>query len=135
MVARRRYGSYITINNPDLPLKYGLNPAFRPQRLTMNYSWNLPFGSHQGFLDKVTSGWNLSGVTVVQDGVALTVTDTRGGSVYGFGPGTVVNSTAEFAAGMGNANVASPGGDQQRLGGAFGWPGLVQQGRIQHRPP
>jgi hypothetical protein len=127
-------GSYITLNNPDLPLQYGLNPAFRPQRLTVNYSWNLPFGSHQGFLDKVTSGWNLSGVTVVQDGIALTVTDTRGGSIYGFGPGTVVTSTAEFAAGMGNANVASPGSVQQRLGGALGGPGWFNKAAFSTTP-
>jgi hypothetical protein len=127
-------GSYITLNNPDLPLQYGLNPAFRPQRLTVNYSWNLPFGSHQGFLDKVTSGWNLSGVTVVQDGIALTVTDTRGGSIYGFGPGTVVTSTAEFAAGMGNANVASPGSVQQRLGGALGGPGWFNKSAFSTTP-
>jgi hypothetical protein len=128
-------GSYITLNNPDLPLQYGLNPAFRPQRLTVNYSWNLPFGSHQGFLEKITSGWNLSGVTVAQDGIALTVTDTRGGSIYGFGPGTVVTSTAEFAAGMGNANVASPGGVQQRLGGSIlGGPGWFNKAAFSVTP-
>jgi hypothetical protein len=120
--------SYVTLNDPDVPLKYGLSPAFRPQRVTINYNWNLPFGSHQGFLDKLTSGWNLSGVTVVQSGVALTVLDTRGGTVYGFGAGTVVNSTAQFVAGMTNANVATTGGDEARLGGAIlGGPGWLNK--------
>ena len=120
--------SYVTLNDPDLPLRYGLSPAFRPQRVTINYNWNLPFGSHQGFLDKLTSGWNLSGVTVVQSGVALTVLDTRGGTVYGFGSGTVVNSTAQFVAGMTNANVATTGGDESRLGGSIlGGPGWLNK--------
>ncbi len=33
----------------------------------------MPFGKHEGFLGKVANGWNLSGVTVAQDGTALTV--------------------------------------------------------------
>jgi hypothetical protein len=120
--------SYFTFNDPDLPLKYGLSPAFRPQRVTINYSWNLPFGAHQGLLDKLTSGWNLSGVTVVQSGVALTVQDNRGGSVYGFGPNTVENSTAQFVLGMTNANVATSGGDESRLGGSvLGGPGWLNK--------
>jgi hypothetical protein len=84
--------------------------------------WNLPLGTHQGLLDRLTSGWGFSGVTVVQDGTPLTITDTRGGTIYGFGAGAV-SSTAEYAAGMGAANVASTGSVQQRLGGANGGQG------------
>jgi hypothetical protein len=110
--------SYITFNDPDLPLHYGLTPFDHDQRFTVNYSYDLPFGKHDGLVGKLANGWNLSGVTVAQDGIPLTVTDTRGGSIYGFGAGASVTSTAEFAAGMGNGNVASPGGLTQRLGGS-----------------
>ncbi len=110
--------SYITFNNPDLPLHYGLSPFDHDQRFTVNYSYDLPFGKHDGLVGKLANGWNLSGVTVAQDGIPLTVTDTRGGSIYGFGAGASVTSTAEFAAGMGNANVPTPGSLTQRLGGA-----------------
>jgi hypothetical protein len=78
-------------------------------------------------LGKVASGWNLAGVTVVQDGTPLTITDTRGGSIYGFGAGSPVTSTAEFAAGMGNTNVATPGGVGARLGGSIGGPGYFNK--------
>ena len=73
-------------------------------------AWDLPFGKHEGLLGKLASGWNLSGVTIVQDGTPLTLTDTRGGSIYGYGPGATQTSTREFAPGMGNANVPTPGG-------------------------
>lgn len=106
-------------NNPLIKV-YGLNQNYRPQRLAINYSWNIPFGQHDGFMGKVANGWSLAGVTIVQDGTALTVVDSRGGSIYGFGPGSPVSSTAEFAAGMGSANVGTAGGVQQRLGGATG---------------
>jgi Carboxypeptidase regulatory-like domain/TonB-dependent Receptor Plug Domain len=119
-------GIYNGYNDPLHP-QYGLDAGYRPQRLTVNYTYDLPFGRHEGLLGKVASGWNLAGVTVVQDGTPVTVTDTRGGSVYGFGAGSPVNSTAEFVAGMGSANVATPGGVEARLGGATGGPGYLNK--------
>jgi hypothetical protein len=107
--------------------QYGLNPSYRPQRLAMNYSWDLPLGSHDGWKGKLVRGWNLSGVTIIQDGTPLTVTDSRGGSIYGFGSGSPETSTAEFGAGMGPANVATPGGLEARLGGATGGPGYFNK--------
>ncbi|MGD0906092.1 MAG: carboxypeptidase-like regulatory domain-containing protein [Candidatus Acidiferrales bacterium] len=110
-------------NDPNVE-QYGLNPLYHPQRLAVSYLWNLPLGSHQGFMDKVANGWSVSGVTILQDGTPLTVTDTRGGTIFGFGPGTPVISRAEYCPGMGAANAASSGGVEQRLGGAHsatGW--------------
>jgi hypothetical protein len=113
---------------------YGPNSLYRPQRLTVNYSYDLPFGTHEGLLGKLASGWNLAGVTVVQDGQPQTITDTRGGTIYGFGPGAVVTSTAEFAAGMSAANVATPGGVQARLGGATNGPGFFNKAAFSTTP-
>ncbi len=48
--------------------QYGLDASYRPQRLAINYTWEVPFGNQQGITGKLTNGWNLSGVTVVQDG-------------------------------------------------------------------
>jgi hypothetical protein len=101
--------------DPDLPTPYGRSSYYRPQRLTINYSWDLPFGKHEGLVGKVANGWSLAGVTVIQDGLPLTVTDTRGASIYG----KVNTSTAEFASGMSAANVGNPGGDEARLNGWF----------------
>ena len=54
----------------------------------------------------------------------MTITDTRGGTIYGFGPGAQVTSRAQFCPGMGPANVPTPGGVEARLGGSvLGGPG------------
>jgi len=115
-------GTQITVNDPDIT-DWAPNGLYRPHRLTVNYSYDLPLGKHEGFLDKVASGWTVSGVTVVQDGTPLTVTDSRGGTIYGFGGAATQVSTAVYAAGMSAANAASTGSVQQRLGGANGGQG------------
>jgi hypothetical protein len=110
------------MNDPNIYV-YGENAGYHPQRLAISYLWNLPLGNHQGMMGKLTSGWGLSGVTFIQDGTPLTITDTRGGTIFGFGAGAVV-STAQYAAGMTAANAASTGSDKQRLGnqaGQSGW--------------
>jgi hypothetical protein len=111
--------SFINYNNTALPLAYGLMPYVRPQRLSINYSYDLPFGKYEGVLGKLTNGWTVTGVTVVQDGLPLTITDSKGGTIYG----GVQTSTAQYAPGMGSANVPSVGGDKQRLGGVNGGAG------------
>jgi len=122
----RAFNTVFNINDPNIYV-YGLNSQYHPQRLAISYLWNLPLGNHQGLLDKMTSGWGLSGVTVVQDGTPLTPTDTRGGTIYGFGPGAAVLSTAEYCTGMGASNVASTGSVEQRLGGANGGQGYFNK--------
>ncbi len=118
--------SYIAFNDANMPVQYGLMPYLRPQRLTVNYSYQLPFGKHEGMLDKLTSGWVVSGVTIAQDGFPQTITDVNGGNIYG----GAQTSTAQYCntgiAGctgpMGNANVATSGSDKSRL---FGWYGAA----------
>ena len=78
---------------------YGLNPQYRPQRLVINYSYDIP-GRGKGVLGVLTKGWTLSGVTTIQGGQPLSVLDTRGGSVYGLsGAPALMPSTAQIAAG------------------------------------
>jgi len=112
--------SYIGYNNANLPLVYGLMPYVRPQRFTVNYSYDLPLGKHDGLMGKVANGWTVAGVTAVQDGLPLFITDANGGNIYG----NVQISTGNYAAGMGSANVPTSGSDKARLGGPIlGGPG------------
>ncbi|MGD0963204.1 MAG: carboxypeptidase-like regulatory domain-containing protein [Candidatus Acidiferrales bacterium] len=113
-------------NDPDVS-KYGPNPAYRPQRLAVSYVYNLPGISSEGFVGKVVNGWAVSGVTVVQDGFPLTPYDDRGGSIFGLGGGSPVESTPTFAAGMGPANIPTSGSVEQRIGGANGGPGYFNK--------
>jgi hypothetical protein len=102
-------------NNPNIE-NYGPSSYYRPQRLTISYGWDIPSGHHDGLVGKFVNGWNLSGVTIVQDGQPLTITNTTGGAVYGFSSSNQT-SEAEFAPGMGPANIPTSGSVRQRLGG------------------
>jgi hypothetical protein len=118
--ARAFTDTTLTNDPSDIKASYGLNPAYRPQRLTVNYLWDLPLGKSDGVLGKLRSGWSVSGVTTVQDGTPLTITDARGGTIYG-----TQTSRAEYAPGMGPGDVSTPGGLDARLGGSFGGPGYI----------
>jgi hypothetical protein len=89
---------------------YGPNAYYHPQRLVVSYVWNLPLGHPEGLLGKVAEGWSLSGVTTIQDGTPLTITDPRAGTVYGASSGN-----AQFCSGMSASNVLSAGSLDQRV--------------------
>jgi Carboxypeptidase regulatory-like domain len=107
--SRAFISSYVGMNQSfPVAAEYGLNPLYHPQRLTVNYSWNLPFGHSMGLKGKFLNGWNLSGVTTIQNGTPLTVTDSRGGSIFG----SVVTSNAQLS---GAAPIATTGSADSRV--------------------
>jgi hypothetical protein len=87
----------------------------------VNYSWNIPSGNLKGVSEKVLGGWNLSGVTTIQDGTPLTITDKAGASVFGLQG----FSRAQMCSGSTYADISTPGGLTSRLGGASGGPGYL----------
>jgi hypothetical protein len=105
-------------NNPLVP-NNGPSGNYRPQRLSVSYSYDLPTGHHEGFVGKFTNGWNLSGVTIVQNGLPLTLTNSQGGAVYGIGGGSNQQAEAQFADGMSVANIGNSGSTKQRV--SNGW--------------
>jgi hypothetical protein len=112
-------------NAGNLMQQYGPSYFNRPQRFIFNYSWDLPFGKHTGALGYVLSGWNLSGVTTIQDGSPMTFIDGGAGTAYGTN-GTGATSgfgRAQLCPGMTYGNIATPGGIESRLGGYSGGPG------------
>ena len=60
----------------NLAQQYGPAEYSRPQRFVANYSYDLPFGTHTGLVQKLLGGWNVSGVTVVQGGAPITIADS-----------------------------------------------------------
>jgi hypothetical protein len=111
-------------NNPaNLGQQYG--PAYfsHPNRFIINYSYDLPFGQHTGALGVLANGWNVSGVTTVQDGTPLTISDSGTGTVYGLG--SFVLSRAQMCPGTTYSSIATSGGVESRLGGASGGPGYL----------
>ncbi len=72
-------------NNPlDFAQQYGPYSGERSQRLIVSYSYDLPWKSTEGFSGKLLGGWTVSGITTLQNGQPMTVTDS-GGSIYGAG--------------------------------------------------
>ncbi|HUI76800.1 MAG TPA: TonB-dependent receptor [Bryobacteraceae bacterium] len=121
----------------SLSQQYGQAYFNRPQRMVFSYSYDLPFGHPAGLLGKLAQGWNVSGVTAIQDGTPLTLTDARAGTIYGVS-GSIATSpnlnTVTFGAvNYGRAQVcpggtyptaATSGGVESRLGGASGGHGF-----------
>jgi hypothetical protein len=123
-------------NASSLSQQYGQAYFNRPQRFVVNYSWDLPFGHPRGLVGKLVDGWNLSGVTVVQNGTPLTFTDGRSGSIFGVsGPistaptlntvtfGAVNAGRAQLCPGATYGALTTSGGVESRLGGASGGSG------------
>jgi carboxypeptidase family protein len=105
-------GGEMDSNNPlDLAQLYGPADWQRPQRLVVSYLYKLPsYHAGQGWDGRLLSGWGISGVTTLQDGLPLTLTDSAGGAVYGSD-----FSRAQFCPGMTARNLATPGSVSSRL--------------------
>lgn len=73
-------------NNPlDLTQQYGLASFNRPQRVVISYVYDFPYHQQHGVEGKLMSGWSVSGVTTIQDGLPFWITDANGGTIYGAG--------------------------------------------------
>jgi hypothetical protein len=95
----------------------------RPERLILNYAYDLPFGTHRGIANKLLEGWNLSGVTTIQDGSPLTITDTRAGTIFGLNGVNATVQTTQMCPGATYSSASTSGGIESRLGGVSGGPG------------
>ena len=107
-------------NASNLAQQYGPTNFNRPQRVVINYSWDVPGNSLRGLAGAFLGGWNLSGVTTIQDGTPLMLIDESGGSAYGV-PSTNNDSLGysrpQLCPGMTYANIPSSGGIEARLNG------------------
>ncbi len=113
----------------NLAQQYGPATFSRPQRFVANYSYDLPFGTHSGVLQKVLGGWNVSGVTVLQGGSPMTIADATSGTLFGTqGASQAGFGRVQMAPGSSYADINTAGGVEQRLGGASGGPGWFNKG-------
>jgi hypothetical protein len=111
-------------NNPsNLGQQYG--PAYfsHPNRFIVNYSYELPFGNHKGALGALANEWSVSGVTTVQDGTPLTISDSGTGTAYGLGSFGLAR--AQMCPNASYSSIGTPGGIESRLGGTSGGPGYL----------
>ncbi len=114
-------GNTAQSNNPtDLRQQWGRALFYRPNRLAISYNYDIP----TGFLSKnkagayVFKGWNLSGVTTIQDGNPMTITDARGGTAYSSNNafGSTIAPRAQLANGIVYSQVVNPGSARDLVG-------------------
>jgi len=105
----------------DLSQQYGRTWFNRPNRFIVNYTYDLPFGKGvQGVEGKLIGGWNVSGVTVVQSGDAITFVDSGAGVAYGTaGNTTTAYSRAQLCPGVTDGDILTHGSVVSRLNGYF----------------
>jgi len=115
-------------NDPlDLTQQYGLASFNRPQRVVISYVYDFPYNRQHGVEGKLLSGWSISGVTTIQDGLPFWITDANGGTIYG-GAGTsraaladpIDCSPVRFSCKSG-INEATPGSTTFRATPGNGW--------------
>jgi hypothetical protein len=102
--------------------QYGPVSFNRPQRLSVNYSYDLPFGKgSQGITNKLIAGWNVSGVTIAQSGDALTFFSQAAGNAFGTSTTSYLTglATPEYCPGFSNGNVKTPGSTKANVGEYF----------------
>jgi Carboxypeptidase regulatory-like domain/TonB dependent receptor len=77
-------GGVIEGNQNDIQSGYGPDNFVRPQRLVINYTYQLPKPHwSSGFAQGALGGWSVQGVTVFQTGHYLTLLDTNANNVFG----------------------------------------------------
>src|SRR5579883_2428260 len=117
-------GNSANSNDPNyLSQQYGPVGFSRPQRLIVNYSYDLPATSRTGAMGKLMNGWNVSSVTTIQSGRPMTINDPRTGTVFALG--TFATARAQMCSNATYGSVATPGGLESRLGGVSGGPGYL----------
>ncbi len=96
-------------NNPRA--RYGPDDFIRPQRFILSGVYALPTLERHGFLVReALGGWKLSGVTTLQSGQQLAVTQTNPTNTFG-----ITNNFAQLAPACSNLRVGTPGGVTSRL--------------------
>ncbi len=88
----------------------------RTHRIVLVYLWRIP-NPKAGpvFVQHALRNWSLSGVATIQTGLPLTVTDSRGGSIYGFAS----TSRAQLCPRITYGDISTHGGVGSRVNNYF----------------
>jgi len=114
------FGNSANINDAlCVKCQYGRVSFDRPQRLAVNYSYDLPFGNGTtGVEEKLIKGWNVSGVTIAQSGDPLTfIAPGVTGTAFGTSTTSYLTglTTAQLCPGF-SGSLKTPGGARKNLG-------------------
>ena len=93
----------------------GISDFNRPHRLSVSYVYELPFFQHAtGFKRAALSGWQVSGVTIFQNGLPFSIYDSSAGTAF-LGQGSTPLLGASLAPGATIASGLSSGDLKQRV--------------------
>jgi hypothetical protein len=99
----------------NLKGEYSLSSQDVPQRLVASYVLDLPFGHGKKFMgdasgvvDKLVGGWGVDGVTILQRGFPLKISDGQANTLFGLGLGTG-NLRPDVVAGCDKSGPRNPG--------------------------
>jgi hypothetical protein len=81
----------------------------------VSFLWDLPWGGRTGAIGKVLSGWSLSGLGTIQDGLPMTMMDQKGGTIFGLAG----QSRAQLCSGVTRSDLTTSGGIGSRLNQYF----------------
>jgi hypothetical protein len=109
-------GTAFAPGNQDSP-RAGYGPAIfnREHRAVISYIYDLPSPKNWGTVaNKFAGGWAVSGVTTIQSGNPLTITNTNAANAFG-----ISEDRAQFAAGCTKSQLATPGATGTKLNNWF----------------
>ena len=93
----------------------GISDFNRPQRLAVSYAYNLPFFAHATGVKKAAfGGWQVSGVTIFQNGLPFSIFDSSAGTGF-LGQGSTPLLGASLAPGASIASGLSSGNIHSRV--------------------
>jgi Carboxypeptidase regulatory-like domain len=95
----------------NLALDWGPTAFDRRHRVITNFSYDLPGMQRNDFIGAALRGWSVSGIVIVQSGTPMTLTDKKGGAVYGFA-GT---ATVTLCPGASYSELLTPGSASSHL--------------------
>ncbi len=87
----------------------------RTHRLVVSYTYDVPSYNHgNGLAGKLLSGWAFSGLTTVQSGLPINITDSRGALIFAAG-----SARAQICPGETYADLITEGSGESRLSNYF----------------
>jgi hypothetical protein len=124
-------GSGDSNNSDDRQQRWGPAGFDRTNRFVFAYRWELPKLRGGNLMARqAVNGWAVSGVTTIQSGDRLTITDANGGSVYG----SVSASRAQLCPGVTNKSIETSGSAGSRLNGYFNTSAFCQAPQVGPTP-
>ncbi len=100
-------------------LQLAPSPVYHPQRVVINYVWNLPVHMN-GIAGRILNDWTWAGVTTIQNGVPFTVYDSNSGAAFfQGGAGSVYADTYGPAQICPGVAPLTTGPIESRLGGSL----------------